>query len=106
MVTENGCGGSDTPAADGAVHDPHRIAYLTIYNAAMRDAMRQGADVRGYFLWSLLDNFEWGSGYGQRFGIVHVDFATLARTPKASFRWYADLIRAAQSRLDAPVVSF
>ncbi len=92
VVTENGCGGSDVVEADGAVNDPHRINYLTIYNAAMRDAMAQGADVRGYFLWSLLDNFEWGSGYGQRFGLIHVDFTTLKRTPKASSRWYADLI--------------
>jgi len=97
VVTENGCGGSDTVSPDGRVHDPHRINYLTIYNAAMRDAMAQGADVRGYFVWSLLDNFEWGSGYGQRFGIVHVDFQTLARTRKDSARWYAELIRAAKS---------
>ena len=96
VVTENGCGGSDTVSPDGAVHDPHRINYLTIYNAAMRDAMAQGADVRGYFVWSLLDNFEWGSGYGQRFGIVHVDFQTLTRTPKDSARWYEELIRAAK----------
>ncbi|CAO3439484.1 GH1 family beta-glucosidase [Azospirillum endophyticum] len=101
VVTENGCGGPnggvDGVGPDGAVHDPHRIAYLTIYNAAMRDAMARGADVRGYFVWSLLDNFEWGSGYGQRFGIVHVDFQTLARTPKDSARWYADLIRTAKT---------
>jgi beta-glucosidase len=97
VVTENGCGGSDTVSPDGTVHDPHRINYLTIYNDAMRDAMARGADVRGYFVWSLLDNFEWGSGYGQRFGIVHVDFQTLARTPKDSARWYAELIRAAKS---------
>ncbi|MBY6261911.1 beta-glucosidase [Azospirillum sp. 412522] len=96
VVTENGCGGSDTVSSDGTVHDPHRIAYLTIYNAAMRDAMDRGADVRGYFVWSLLDNFEWGSGYGQRFGVVHVDFQTLARKPKDSARWYAELIRAAK----------
>ncbi|SMH31586.1 GH1 family beta-glucosidase [Azospirillum agricola] len=96
VVTENGCGGSDAVAADGGVHDPHRIAYLTIYNEAMRAAMSQGADVRGYFVWSLLDNFEWGSGYGQRFGIVHVDFPTGTRTPKDSARWYADLIRRAR----------
>ncbi|MCW2248884.1 beta-glucosidase [Azospirillum fermentarium] len=93
VITENGCGGSDTPDENGAVNDPHRIAYLTLYHAKMREAMAAGADVRGYFLWSLLDNFEWGSGYGNRFGIVHVDFQTLKRTPKASARWYADLIR-------------
>ena len=97
VVTENGCGGSDTVSPDRTVRDPHRINYLTIYNAAMRDAMAQGADVRGYFVWSLLDNFEWGSGYGQRFGIVHVDFQTLARTLKDSARWYAELIRQAKA---------
>ena len=59
----------------------------------MHEAIRAGADVRGYFIWSLLDNFEWGSGYGNRFGVVHVDFQTQKRTPKASARWYADLIK-------------
>ncbi|WP_029007315.1 GH1 family beta-glucosidase [Azospirillum halopraeferens] len=92
VVTENGCGGNDAPDATGAVNDPHRIAYLTVYQKALREAVARGADVRGFFLWSLLDNFEWGSGYGNRFGLVHVDFATQKRTPKASFRWYADLI--------------
>ncbi|MGQ9370644.1 GH1 family beta-glucosidase [Azospirillum sp. A39] len=92
VVTENGCGGSDAPDATGAVNDPHRIAYLEVYQRALREAVAAGADVRGFFLWSLLDNFEWGSGYGNRFGLVHVDFATGRRTPKASFRWYADRI--------------
>ena len=96
-VTENGCGGSDVVDAAGQGNDPHRIAYLTIYHEAMRAAMRDGADVRGYFVWSLLDNFEWGTGYGTRFGIVHVDFETLKRTPKASAKWYADLIKAARA---------
>ena len=59
---------------------------------AMEQAIADGVDVRGYFIWSLLDNYEWGSGYGNRFGIVHVDFATQARVPKDSFGWYADLI--------------
>ena len=63
----------------------------------MQEAIRGGADVRGYFVWSLLDNFEWGSGYGNRFGIVHVDFESQKRTPKASARWYADLIKRARS---------
>ncbi|MGE0715821.1 MAG: GH1 family beta-glucosidase [Alphaproteobacteria bacterium] len=92
-VTENGTADNAGPGADGTVADGGRIAYLRSYVAAMREAMAAGADVRGYFVWSLLDNFEWGAGYGQRFGIVHVDFATQARTPKASARWYADLIR-------------
>lgn len=94
VITENGCGGNDQPDADGAVHDPHRIAYLRVYHAAMREAIRLGADVRGYFLWSLLDNFEWGSGYGNRFGLFHVDYTTYKRTAKTSARWYANLIQA------------
>ena len=60
----------------------------------MHEAIQAGADVRGYFVWSLLDNFEWGSGYTQRFGIVHVDYATQKRTPKSSARWFAELIKA------------
>ena len=66
------------------------------YGGAMDAAIAGGADVRGYFVWSLLDNFEWRSGYGPRFGIVHVDYPTQRRTPKASFHWYADRIKRAQ----------
>jgi beta-glucosidase len=95
-VTENGCGGSDRPDETGAVTDAHRIRYLAAYTAAMKAALQAGADVRGYFVWSLLDNFEWGAGYANRFGLVHVDFASQKRTPKASARWYADLVRAAR----------
>lgn len=93
-VTENGSGGSDAPDASGAVHDPGRVAYLAAYIAAMQDAIAAGADVRGYFVWSILDNFEWGSGYANRFGLVYVDYTTLARTPKDSFAWYRGLIAA------------
>jgi beta-glucosidase len=99
-VTENGCGcglGSDTPNEAGEVHDTHRIAYLKIYNRMMLDAIAAGADVRGYFVWALLDNFEWGSGYGNRFGLVHVDYQTLKRTPKDSAAWYAGLIKGEQT---------
>ncbi|MBF0129469.1 MAG: beta-glucosidase [Alphaproteobacteria bacterium] len=91
-ITENGCGGGAADEA-GQVNDQHRINYLRVYNKAMLEAIGMGADVRGYFVWSLLDNFEWGSGYGQRFGLIHVDFETQRRTPKASARWYADLIK-------------
>jgi beta-glucosidase len=91
-VTENGCGGQDRPDATGKIEDRHRIKYLEAYISAMRDAMERGADVRGYFVWSLLDNFEWGSGFKDRFGLVYVDFATQQRIPKASARWYAKLI--------------
>lgn len=94
-VTENGMGrgaSEEAPDAEGRVADPYRIAYLKLYTAAMEQAIADGIDVRGYFIWSLLDNYEWGSGYGNRFGIVHVDFQTQKRTPKDSFFWYADLI--------------
>jgi beta-glucosidase len=94
-VTENGYGtkAAEAPDAEGRVVDAERLAYLQAYIAAMAEAKARGANVRGYFVWSLLDNFEWGGGYGTRFGIVHVDFTTQARTPKDSARWYSDLIR-------------
>ncbi len=95
FVTENGMGreaDQEMPNADGEIVDSYRITYLDLYISAMTKAMKQGADVRGYFVWSLLDNFEWGSGYGNRFGVVHVDFETGKRTPKRSFAWYRDKI--------------
>jgi beta-glucosidase len=97
-VTENGCGGKEEPDPSGAVEDPKRIIYLERYIAAMLQALAEGADVRGYMVWSLLDNFEWGSGFGNRFGLVHVDFKSLKRTPKASYGWYRDLIAAAGAK--------
>jgi len=97
-VTENGCNTGDVPDANGVVDDPKRIVYLTRYITAMLQAIAQGADVRGYMVWSLLDNFEWGSGYTNRFGIIHVDFETLKRTPKASYRWYKSLIAATRAK--------
>jgi beta-glucosidase len=95
-VTENGCGGgkgSDEPDGAGEVKDTHRIAYFREYIKAMRDAAAEGSDIRGYFVWSLLDNFEWGSGYGPRFGLLHVDFETQKRSLKNSGKWYRDLIQ-------------
>lgn len=93
-VTENGCGSDrDAPGADGEIDDRHRIDYLSAYIGAMAEAVAEGADVRGYFAWSLLDNFEWRSGYAHRFGLVYVDYATQRRIPKASARWYSQLIR-------------
>ncbi|MDP4500920.1 GH1 family beta-glucosidase [Nonomuraea turcica] len=86
-VTENGA------AYDDEVHDADRIAYLDGHLRACHDAVAQGAPLRGYFAWSLLDNFEWAHGYAQRFGLVHVDFATQRRTPKDSARWYAEVIK-------------
>jgi beta-glucosidase len=92
-VTENGACYEDPIAADGTVHDEDRIAYLREHLAAARSAIAAGVKLHGYFVWSLLDNFEWAEGYARRFGIVHVDFKTLKRTPKASFAYLADVIR-------------
>ncbi|WP_308013861.1 GH1 family beta-glucosidase [Streptantibioticus parmotrematis] len=94
LVTENGAAFEDTLDADGAVHDPRRVAYLRAHLEAVHRAISDGADVRGYFLWSLLDNFEWSEGYAKRFGIVHVDFATQRRVLKDSARWYGAVARA------------
>lgn len=93
-ITENGAAYRDTVGADGRISDPRRTAYIESHLAAVRRAIAQGADVRGYFVWSLLDNFEWAYGYADRFGIVHVDFATQKRTIKDSGRWYARTIAA------------
>ncbi|MFM7719247.1 MAG: glycoside hydrolase family 1 protein, partial [Actinomycetota bacterium] len=93
-VTENGAAFPDVVAADGAVHDDRRIAYLDGHFRAAGRAIAAGVPLRGYFVWSLLDNFEWALGYDVRFGIVRVDFDTLERTPKDSFRWYRDVIAA------------
>lgn len=92
-VTENGAAYDDKPDPEGNVHDPERIAYLHGHLSAVRRAITDGADVRGYYLWSLMDNFEWAYGYEKRFGAVYVDFATLARTPKSSARWYGEAAR-------------
>ncbi len=91
-VTENGATFADVRTHDGRVHDDERCAYLAAYVAAMRGAIASGVPVRGYFVWSLLDNFEWSLGYSKRFGLVHVDYPTLERVPKDSFYWYRDLI--------------
>jgi len=95
-VLENGTATNDQILDSGAVDDPDRIKYLDAYIASMREAIAAGADVRGYFVWSLLDNFEWNAGYGQRFGLVRVDYETLQRTPKTSAHWYANMIRGIQ----------
>jgi beta-glucosidase len=97
-VTENGATYPDAVAADGGVRDQERRRYLAAHLAAAADAIADGVPLDAYFAWSLLDNFEWALGYGTRFGIVHVDFATQQRTVKDSGRWYADLVRAAPMR--------
>ena len=93
IITENGAAFADTMSADGQVHDEPRVRYLQDHFAAVHEAMRQGVQVDGYFVWSLLDNFEWASGYEKRFGIVHVDYATQQRTLKQSALWYRDFLR-------------
>jgi len=95
-VTENGAAFGDVRVHDGSVHDPERMAYLEAYIDAMSRAMRAGAPVKGYFVWSLLDNFEWAHGYSKRFGLVYVDYPTLERVPKDSFHWYRGLIASRQ----------
>jgi len=93
VVTENGAAFYDPAAPEqGRIDDPLRVAYLREHIAAVRSAIAQGADVRGYFVWSLLDNFEWALGYSKRFGIVHVDYSTQQRTPKSSARYYSSVI--------------
>jgi beta-glucosidase len=86
-ITENGCSTEDV------LDDRFRIDYLDGHLGAVRRAIADGGDVRGYFDWSLLDNIEWAEGYSQRFGLVRVDFKTLTRTPRASFRWLRDALR-------------
>jgi beta-glucosidase len=92
-VTENGAAFYDPPNAEGSkVDDPLRVDYLKKHIAAIGSAIERGADVRGYMLWSFLDNLEWSLGYSKRFGIVHVNFDTLQRTPKNSARLYSQVI--------------
>jgi len=94
-VLENGAAFRDQVDADERIRDEPRIAYLRDYLGAVLDAIEGGVPVRGYFVWSLLDNFEWGLGYSRRFGLVHVDYGTLERRPKDSFHFYAELARGA-----------
>ena len=90
-ITENGCSYADGPNEKGVVHDQRRIDFFRGYLGAVAEAIEKGADVRGYHAWTLLDNFEWAEGMAQRFGFVHVDFATQQRTIKDSGRWYAQV---------------
>jgi beta-glucosidase len=99
-ICESGCAYNDQPEANGAIRDTRRIDYHRQYLQAIARAMAQGADVRGYHAWSLLDNFEWAEGYSQRFGVAYVDFRTQQRTIKESGQWYGKV--AAESRIDSP----
>jgi beta-glucosidase len=91
-ITENGCSTGDVPATDGIVYDTDRIMFLRNYLTQLQRATSEGVPVRGYFLWSLMDNFEWSSGYGTRFGLIYVDYATQKRTPKLSASFYREVI--------------
>jgi beta-glucosidase len=105
-VTENGAAFFDPPALDGdRLADPLRVDYLRKHIAAVHAAIDRGADVRGYFVWSLLDNFEWSHGYSKRFGIVHVDFETQKRSPKDSARFYGRVIASKGQILNDPLPS-
>jgi len=91
-VTENGMANPDT-VSGGAVADDARTGYIDAHLAEVRGAIADGVPVKGYFVWSLMDNYEWSLGYEKRFGLVHVDFDTLKRTPKASYHALADMLR-------------
>lgn len=93
VITENGASFDDEVTADGEVHDADRIDYVRRHLAAVHAAIQGGADVRGYYLWSFMDNFEWAWGYSKRFGMVHVDYDSLVRTPKDSALWFRDVIK-------------
>jgi beta-glucosidase len=91
-VTENGCAAADVPAADGRVYDTDRVMFLRNYLTQLQRATAEGVPVRGYFLWTLMDNFEWAEGYSARFGLHYVDFLTQKRTPKLSAAFYREVI--------------
>ncbi len=103
VVTEGGASYPDVVGDDGTIDDPERLDYLARHIAAAVAATPE-VDVRGYYVWSLLDNFEWAAGYSQRFGLVHVDFDTLVRTPKRSYRWLQEVL-AERVRLRPPAAS-
>ena len=94
IITENGASYPTAPDETGRIRDVERQAYLHTHLLAVCDAIEQGANVEGYFAWSLMDNFEWAFGYAQRFGLVWVDYDTLERTPKDSALWYRDVAKA------------
>ena len=92
-ITENGCSSDDKVAADGHIYDTDRVMYLKNYLMNLQRATSEGVPVKGYFCWSLLDNYEWADGYEKRFGITYVDFATQKRTPKLSSHFYKNVIQ-------------
>jgi beta-glucosidase len=105
VITENGLSCRDWVSSDGRVHDPNRIDFTTRYLRSLHRAHREGAEIAAYFHWSIMDNFEWSAGYRERFGLIHVDYQTLKRTPKDSFYWYKQVIADNGRRLaGAPVL--
>lgn len=102
VITENGMSGHDWLTPDGKVHDPYRIEFTRCYLLQLAKAVADGVDVRGYFHWSLMDNFEWAEGYKQRFGLIHVDYQTQKRTLKDSAYWYREVIASNGSNLALP----
>lgn len=93
-ITENGMARADEIGPDGAIADPERTAYIDAHLGAVLRAIDDGVPVAGYYVWSLIDNYEWALGYGPRFGLVHVDYADLKRTPKASYHALAKALSA------------
>jgi beta-glucosidase len=93
-ISENGCCGTDEMTDRGEVLDVDRVQYLRSHLRAAHRAIGDGLPLKGYFEWSLMDNFEWAEGYTKRFGLFHVDYATQKRTPKLSAKWYAEVVRA------------
>merc|ERR1711972_239968 len=104
IITENGCAVEEDDVA-AAENDTFRVEFLQGYIAQMHGAIAEGADVRGYFAWSFLDNFEWSHGYEKRFGIVHVDYETQKRTPKASAKMMGEIAQSNQLRIDAQLLA-
>ncbi len=100
-ITENGAAFDDTPQPDGSVMDVERVQYLKEHLQAAGQALQAGVNLRGYFVWSLLDNFEWQYGYSKRFGIVRVDYPTQRRTPKMSARFFTKVVRSHGAGLEA-----
>ncbi|MCA1596926.1 MAG: family 1 glycosylhydrolase, partial [Chloroflexi bacterium] len=102
VITENGLANNDWVALDGKIHDPQRIDFLQRHLLQLERAHKDGVDVRGFFQWSFMDNFEWDQGYKLRFGLVYVDYQTQERIPKDSAYWYRDVIRSGGAALQAP----
>lgn len=92
-ITENGLSCHDWVSLDGKVHDPNRIDFLNRYLLALKEAVKEGCDIKGYFQWSLMDNYEWAMGYQSRFGLIYIDYENQKRIPKDSYYWYKDVIK-------------